>query len=49
MRLPIATKIDSVQADADAALTGFVIALARNQARIDHLQSIGATNASTKH
>jgi hypothetical protein len=37
------------QSDTDAALSGFVIALARNQARIDHLQSIGAANDNTKH
>jgi hypothetical protein len=36
-------------ADVDAALSGFVVAMARNQARIDHLQSIGAANDNTKH
>jgi hypothetical protein len=35
--------------DSEAALTGFVIALARNQARIDHMQSMGAANDNTKH
>jgi hypothetical protein len=37
------------QADTDAALSGFVVALARNQARIDHLQSMDAANDNTKH
>jgi hypothetical protein len=37
------------QADIDAALSGFVLALARSQARMDHLQSIGAANDNTKH
>jgi hypothetical protein len=37
------------ESDTDAALSGFVVALARNQARIDHLQSIGASNDNTKH
>jgi len=38
-------------AETDAALSGFVVALARNQARIDHLQAIatGAANDNTKH
>jgi hypothetical protein len=35
--------------DTDAALTGFIVALARNQARIDHLQSIEAANDNAKH
>jgi hypothetical protein len=33
----------------EEALCGFVVALARNQARIDHLQSTGAANDNTKH
>ena len=37
------------RSDTDVALSGFVVALARNQARIDHLQSIGAANDNTKH
>ena len=37
------------ESDTDAALSGFVVALARNQARIDHLQAIGAANDNTKH
>jgi hypothetical protein len=44
----IALALDD-HADSDAALSGFVVALARNQARIDHLQSIGAANDNTKH
>lgn len=35
-------------ADTNAALSDFVIALARNQARIDHVEAIGA-NDNTKH
>lgn len=34
--------------DTDAALNSFIVALARNQARIDHLEAIGA-NDNTKH
>jgi hypothetical protein len=37
------------RADVDAALSGFVVAMARNQARIDHLQAVGVTNDNTKH
>ena len=37
------------RADVDAALSGFVVAMARNQARIDHLQTVGVTNDNTKH
>lgn len=37
------------RSDVDAALGGFVVAMARNQARIDHLQAIGVTNDNTKH
>jgi hypothetical protein len=37
------------ESDTDAALSGFVVALARNQARIDHLQSSEAANDNTKH
>jgi hypothetical protein len=39
----------ALDVDTDAALSGFVVAMARNQARIDHLQSIGAANDNTKH
>ncbi|MDH2354915.1 hypothetical protein QCM80_30245 [Bradyrhizobium sp. SSUT112] len=35
--------------DTDAALSGFIIALARNQARIDHLEATGAANDNTRH
>jgi hypothetical protein len=35
--------------DTNVALSDFVIAIARNQARIDHLRSTGAANDSTKH
>lgn len=37
------------RSDVDAALGGFVVAMARNQARIDHLQAIGVTNDNAKH
>lgn len=37
------------ESDTDAALSGFVVALARNQARIDHDRSIGDSNGNTKH
>ncbi|MDH2341531.1 hypothetical protein [Bradyrhizobium sp. SSUT77] len=36
-------------ADTEAALNGFIIALARNQARIDHLEAMGAANDNTRH
>ncbi|MCK1459620.1 hypothetical protein IVB34_14785 [Bradyrhizobium sp. 2] len=42
----IAPSSDDV--DTNAALSDFVIALARNQARIDHLEAIGV-NDNTRH
>ena len=35
--------------DTDAAMSRFVLTLARNQARIDHLQSMSAANDNKKH
>lgn len=36
-------------ADTEDALNGFIIALARNQARLDHLEATGAANDNTRH
>ncbi|WP_256807789.1 hypothetical protein [Bradyrhizobium sp. Bra64] len=36
-------------AGTEAALSGFIVALARNQARIDHLEATGAANDNTMH
>jgi hypothetical protein len=46
--LPIAN--DNINAaDTEAALSGFVIALARHQARIDHAHAMGAADDNTRH
>jgi hypothetical protein len=46
--LPIAN--DNINpADTETALSAFVIALARNQARIDHGHATGAANDNTRH
>lgn len=39
----------AISVDGDAALDDFVIALARNQARIDHLKTMSAANDNARH